>query len=181
MGELSGGNYQRVALAMAMVNDPELLLLDEPTTGLDPGARRLLWDVVREIRSRGRTVILTTHYMDEAEALCDRIGLINGGRMVRCGPTAQLLRSLSDEVAISFRCPDNTALSALKTENWCKRAEAGDGDVLLAYCTDIQGGLAGLLAWASRKGYRINDIATLRPTLDDLFLQLVAAPEAEQA
>ncbi|HEV7628271.1 MAG TPA: ABC transporter ATP-binding protein [Streptomyces sp.] len=92
--KLSGGQAQRLSIACALVHDPELVFLDEPTTGLDPQARRNLWDLLREINSEGRTVVLTTHYMDEAEILCDRVAVMDNGRILRVGTPAQLIEEL---------------------------------------------------------------------------------------
>jgi ABC-2 type transport system ATP-binding protein len=92
--KLSGGQAQRLSIACALVHDPELVFLDEPTTGLDPQARRNLWDLLRTINSEGRTVVLTTHYMDEAEALCDRVAVMDDGRILRVGTPAQLVEEL---------------------------------------------------------------------------------------
>ncbi|MGW3296803.1 ABC transporter ATP-binding protein [Streptomyces xiamenensis] len=92
--ELSGGQAQRLSIACALVHDPELVFLDEPTTGLDPQARRNLWDLLRQINSEGRTVVLTTHYLDEAEVLCDRVSIMDAGRILRTGPPAELISEL---------------------------------------------------------------------------------------
>ncbi|MBB0246649.1 ATP-binding cassette domain-containing protein [Streptomyces alkaliphilus] len=92
--ELSGGQAQRLSIACALVHDPELVFLDEPTTGLDPQARRNLWDLLREINGQGRTVVLTTHYMDEAELLCDRVAVMDAGRVLRVGPPRELIAEL---------------------------------------------------------------------------------------
>src|SRR3954451_1963797 len=94
VGTLSGGQKQRLAVACALVGDPELLFLDEPTTGLDPQSRRQLWDIVRGFRARGRTVLLTTHYMDEAERLCDRVAVVDHGKVIAQGTPRQLIASL---------------------------------------------------------------------------------------
>lgn len=99
--KLSGGQAQRLAIACALVHDPEVVFLDEPTAALDPQARRNLWDVLREINQRGKTVVLTTHYMDEAEILCDRVAIIDAGRILRLGPPAELVRGLDAPVRIS--------------------------------------------------------------------------------
>ncbi|MFD7510804.1 ABC transporter ATP-binding protein [Streptomyces sp. NPDC059853] len=92
--ELSGGQAQRLSIACALVHDPELVFLDEPTTGLDPQARRNMWDLLREINAAGRTVVLTTHYLDEAEVLCDRVSIMDAGRILRTGPPAELISEL---------------------------------------------------------------------------------------
>ncbi|KNX38441.1 ABC transporter ATP-binding protein [Luteipulveratus halotolerans] len=99
--KLSGGQAQRLSIACALVHDPDVVFLDEPTAALDPQARRNLWDVLREINARGKTVVLTTHYMDEAELLCDRVAIIDEGRILRMGPPAELVRGLDAPVRIS--------------------------------------------------------------------------------
>ena len=100
--KLSGGQRQRLAVACALVGDPELLFLDEPTTGLDPQSRRQLWDVVNDYKSTGRTVLITTHYMDEAERLCDRVAVIDGGKVIALGTPAELIKSVGGEHVVEF-------------------------------------------------------------------------------
>jgi ABC-2 type transport system ATP-binding protein len=100
--QLSGGQQQRLAVAIALVGDPELLFLDEPTTGLDPQSRRQLWEVIRDLRARGRTALLTTHYMDEAERLCDRVAIIDQGKIIALGSPAQLIARLGGEHVVEF-------------------------------------------------------------------------------
>ena len=102
VGGLSGGQKQRLAMACALVGDPELLFLDEPTTGLDPQARRHLWDLVDELKQAGRTIILTTHYMDEAERLCDRVAIMDHGRIIALGTPQQLIASVGGEHIVEF-------------------------------------------------------------------------------
>jgi len=102
VGGLSGGQKQRLAMACALVGDPELLFLDEPTTGLDPQARRHLWDLVDDLKRAGRTIILTTHYMDEAERLCDRVGIMDHGRIIALGTPAQLIASVGGDHIVEF-------------------------------------------------------------------------------
>jgi ABC-2 type transport system ATP-binding protein len=102
VGKLSGGQQQRLAVACALVGNPELLFLDEPTTGLDPQARRQLWDIIRSLREQGRTVLLTTHYMDEAERLCDRIAIVDHGQVIALGSPRDLIASLGGEHVIDF-------------------------------------------------------------------------------
>src|SRR4051794_28449130 len=102
VGTLSGGQRQRLAVACALVGDPDLLLLDEPTTGLDPQSRRQLWDLIREFRTQGRTVLLTTHYMDEAERLCDRVAVVDHGKIIALGSPHELIADLGGEHIIEF-------------------------------------------------------------------------------
>ena len=102
VGALSGGQKQRLAMACALVGDPELLFLDEPTTGLDPQARRHLWDLVEGLKQAGRTIILTTHYMEEAERLCDRVAIMDHGRVIALGTPQQLIASVGGEDIVEF-------------------------------------------------------------------------------
>ena len=105
--QLSGGQQQRLAVAIALVGDPELLFLDEPTTGLDPQSRRQLWDVIRNLKNRGRTVLLTTHYMDEAERLCDRVAIIDHGNIIAQGSPRELIARLGAEHIVEFALESN--------------------------------------------------------------------------
>jgi ABC-2 type transport system ATP-binding protein len=106
VGKLSGGQKQRLAVACALVGDPELLFLDEPTTGLDPQSRRELWDIIRGFKTQGRTVLLTTHYMEEAEKLCDRVGIVDQGRKIAEGTPAELMASLGSDHFVEFTFAD---------------------------------------------------------------------------
>src|SRR4051794_20522872 len=134
--QLSGGQQQRLAVAVALVGDPELLFLDEPTTGLDPQSRRQLWDVIRELHGRGRTTVLTTHYMDEAERLCDRVAIIDHGKVIALGSPADLIARLGGEHIVEFALvgeppastPDPSSFAGVAT---VLRARAeGDGYAL---------------------------------------------------
>src|SRR4029079_12279224 len=100
--QLSGGQQQRLAVALSLGGDPEILFLDEPTTGLDPQSRRQLWDVIRDLRGRGRTIVLTTHYMDEAERLCDHVAVVDQGKVIALGSPADLIRSLGGDHVVEF-------------------------------------------------------------------------------
>src|SRR5206468_6664466 len=118
VGKLSGGQKQRLAVALALVGDPELVFLDEPTTGLDPQSRRQLWDILRRFKAQGRTILLTTHYMDEAERLCDRVAVVDQGRVIALGSPAELIARLGGEHLIEFALSngaevDDTALRSL--------------------------------------------------------------------
>jgi len=178
MRQLSGGNYQRVVLALALVNDPELVLLDEPTTGLDPNARQRLWEVVRKLRSRGRTVILTTHYMDEAQALCDRVAIIHGGKIAQIGTPQELVQGLPANVTICFSTAGEAVLPEAGPDTWYGRVDALEPGKYLAYCTDLETGMRGLLEWAAGSGTAITNIETRVATLDDVFVRNTAAAGA---
>jgi ABC-2 type transport system ATP-binding protein len=110
VGKLSGGQRQRLAVACALVGDPELIFLDEPTTGLDPQSRRQLWDILRGFRSQGRTILLTTHYMDEAERLCDRVAVVDHGKVIALGSPAELIAKLGGEHLVEFSVTDRDGL-----------------------------------------------------------------------
>src|SRR5206468_8240452 len=111
VGKLSGGQKQRLAVACALVGDPELLFLDEPTTGLDPQSRRQLWDILRRFKAQGRTILLTTHYMDEAERLCDRVAVVDQGRVIALGSPAELIARLGGEHLIDFALERGAAVA----------------------------------------------------------------------
>jgi ABC-2 type transport system ATP-binding protein len=114
VGKLSGGQKQRLAVAIALVGDPELLFLDEPTTGLDPQSRRQLWDILRALRAQGRTILITTHYMDEAERLCDRVAVVDHGKVIALGTPAQLIAQIGGEHFIEFRVENGPPLDEVE-------------------------------------------------------------------
>jgi ABC-2 type transport system ATP-binding protein len=168
---LSGGQMQRLALALALVNDPELVFLDEPTTGLDPQARRGLWDVVRQIRDEGRTVILTTHYMDEAEVLCDRLAIMDHGRLLTAGTPLGLIQELSipSVVELTF---DGTAPDPGPFAAQLGLAVAGRGDAWEIPTRDPKALLPRLLEAAETGAVPYKQIHVRRATLEDVFLHL---------
>ncbi|HJW74009.1 MAG TPA: ABC transporter ATP-binding protein [Geothrix sp.] len=166
---LSGGQQQRLALALALVNDPELVFLDEPTTGLDPQARRSLWEVVRRMKIEGRTVVLTTHYMDEAEALCDRIAIIDHGRVIATGTPASLIADLAlpSVVELSFdaAAPDPAPFAA-RLGSAVERRE----DRWEIPSADPKSLLPQLLEAAEVTGTIYQQVHIRRATLEDVFL-----------
>src|SRR5712691_9071598 len=126
--KLSGGQKQRLAVACALVGDPEILFLDEPTTGLDPQSRRQLWDILRTLRSQGRTVLLTTHYMDEAQRLCDRVAIVDKGKVITLGTPRELIESLGGTDVVEFTCDgsvEQTSMSALQGVHAVKGRDDG--------------------------------------------------------
>ncbi|MEA2339221.1 MAG: type transport system ATP-binding protein, partial [Thermoanaerobaculia bacterium] len=168
---LSGGQAQRLALALALVNDPEVVFLDEPTAGLDPQGRRSLWEVVRAMRGEGRTVVLTTHYMDEAEALCDRLAILDKGKILRSGTPAELIASLGIpsvvELTFDGGAPDPTEF-ATRLGN----AIEARGDVWEIRTTDPKTLLPRLLTAIESVKLEYNQVHVRRATLEDVFLQL---------
>jgi ABC-2 type transport system ATP-binding protein len=166
---LSGGQQQRLALALALVNDPELVFLDEPTTGLDPQARRSLWDVVHRMKGEGRTVVLTTHYMDEAEALCDRLAIMDHGQVIATGSPASLISDLAmpSVVELTFEgpAPDPSAFAARLGLPVEPRA-----DLWEIRTPDPKTLLPRMLEAAEAAAIPFQQVHIRRATLEDVFL-----------
>jgi len=172
VGALSGGQRQRLALACALVGDPDLLFLDEPTTGLDPQARRQLWDLVEQLRLAGRTIVLTTHYMDEAETLCDTVAIMDHGRVIALGTPRELVASLGAEHLVEV-APEGAspALEALGRIAGVKDVRAEDGRVLLRVGA-LHDAVPALLGELARQGVRLAELRTHSATLEDVFVSL---------
>ena len=159
---LSGGQRQRVLLALALVNDPDIVFLDEPTTGLDPQSRRNFWALIESIKSRGKTVVLTTHYMDEAERLCDQLTIVDKGKIIAQGSPAQLLREQFDHI---FVCLDKTDMP-LNFQSSEPMEEDGE------HCIIASQSVENTLQTLVEQGARLHSLQVRNPTLDDLFLKL---------
>ncbi len=173
---LSGGQQRRLDVGVALAGDPELLFLDEPTTGFDPTARREAWEVVRGLAELGKTILLTTHYMDEAQYLADRVAVIAAGRIVAEGPPSSLAGR--DEVTprVLFRAPEPALPAELAAELGARPA----GDDLLEIVPDsVTAALAALTAWAMGAGVELDGLEILRPSLEDVYLQLTGSEHAE--
>ena len=171
--KLSGGQRQRLAVACALVGDPELLFLDEPTTGLDPQSRRQLWEVVNAYKARGRTVVLTTHYMDEAERLCDRVAVVDAGHVIALGTPAELITRTGGEHVIDFTLTpggavDPAALERLPSVRTARRADAGY--TLTADAPHAT--LPALLELLQGRGATLAGLSTRTGTLEDVFVTL---------
>ncbi|MEU5882138.1 ABC transporter ATP-binding protein [Spirillospora sp. NPDC047279] len=163
--KLSGGQAQRLSIACALVHDPELVFLDEPTAALDPQARRNLWDLLREINTAGRTIVLTTHYMDEAEILCDRVAIMDRGKILRLGPPASLVRGLDAPTRVSVA---SGVLAEDEAKDLPGADEVSDDDVSLTISTrDPSAVVAALSARDALDGVQIRGA-----TLEDVFLDL---------
>jgi ABC-2 type transport system ATP-binding protein len=168
---LSGGQRQRLAVALALVNDPELVFLDEPTTGLDPAARRSLWDLIRGFKTDGRTVLLTTHYMEEAEILCDRIAIMDHGRILEQDtPDALVSRHFRDR-AVRFDQVDGIERDELGALPAVVSVSADD-DEMLVYTRDVGPTISALLDLADERGLELKNLGIRRATLEDVFLAL---------
>ncbi len=168
---LSGGQRQRLSVALALVNEPEVLFLDEPTTGMDPQARRSLWGLVRELAERGTTVLLTTHYMEEAEELCDRIAIMDHGRILEMGGVAELVDRRFHELSVRFDDLPDLASSVLEGLPGVTRVMRDAGTAAL-YTADVAGTIGGLLAATTERGTEPGNLTVRRATLEDVFLDL---------
>lgn len=170
--ECSGGQQQRFSIVAALVNEPELVFLDEATTGLDPRARRDIWDLVRDIRASGKTVVLTTHYMEEAEVLCDRVAIIDQGQIVALDTPINLVQSLDVAYRIVFEFPGGVAPENLAALPGLVGFGPVDGRAG-AYELRVRhssGALAALLEWARARAIEPADLQVLPATLEDVFL-----------
>jgi ABC-2 type transport system ATP-binding protein len=175
VGKLSGGQKQRLALACAIVGDPELLFLDEPTTGLDPQSRRQLWDLIVELRASGRSIVLTTHYMDEAERLCDRVAIVDHGHVIALGSPRELIASLGAEHVVEFTvhgaADGMLTAESLRALDGVKEAREHGGRWTMEV-TQLARAVPALLADLSRRGLTLGELATHSATLEDVFVSL---------
>jgi ABC-2 type transport system ATP-binding protein len=169
--DLSGGQRQRLAVARSLVNDPELVFLDEPTTGLDPAARRSLWDIIRGLKARGRSVLLTTHYMEEAEILCDRLAIMDHGRILEMGTVEELVSKHYQERTVRFDRLDGLTHDELTTLPAVTSVKS-DVDEVLVYTRDPGKTIGALLDLADSRGVEPQNLAIRRPSLEDVFLDL---------
>jgi ABC-2 type transport system ATP-binding protein len=177
VGTLSGGQKQRLAMACALVGDPELLFLDEPTTGLDPQARRHLWDLVDQLKQAGRTIILTTHYMDEAERLCDRVAIMDHGRIIALGSPQQLIASVGGEHIVEFAITGHetgdgfvdpvllTAIPGVQSH----RVDAGLHQLSVQ---ELHTAVPRIFATLTGQGLHLSEFRTHSATLEDVFVGL---------
>ncbi|NTX04741.1 ABC transporter ATP-binding protein [Myxococcus sp. CA051A] len=171
VGKLSGGQRQRLALALGLAGDPDLFFLDEPTTGLDPQSRRALWDVVVALKARGRTVVLTTHYMDEAEVLCDRLVIIDKGRVMTRGTPGEIIASLGADQVIELEADPALDLERLRPLPAVVSAQL-HADRLSLRVKELHVALPSVLREVELSGARLRHLSTRRSTLDDVFIGL---------
>jgi ABC-2 type transport system ATP-binding protein len=174
VGTLSGGQKQRLAVACALVGAPDLLFLDEPTTGLDPQSRRQLWELVNVFKREGRTVVLTTHYMDEAEKLCDRIAVVDLGRIIAEGTPRQLIRTLGGDHVVEITVDDSSGTLAaddLADLPSVRSAHAEAGHLLLTV-GEPHVAVPALLGRVAERGHRLASLATRHASLEDVFVSL---------
>ncbi len=174
---LSGGQKQRLAVACALVSKPELLFLDEPTTGLDPQSRRQLWEIIRRFRAAGGTVLLTTHYMEEAERLCDRVAIMDHGKIIALGTPRELIASLGAEHVIEFALSDGVPGDLIELIRGTggvtavrPAAGGGGGGGLSLTVTELHRTLPALLGLLQQRRLELSSLTTHHATLDDVFV-----------
>ena len=182
VGKLSGGQKQRLAVACALVGDPELLFLDEPTTGLDPQSRRQLWDILRNLRSQGRTILITTHYMDEAERLCDRVAVVDHGKVIALGTPRQLIAKLGGEHFVEFVLEGTAVvaedvLAKLPSVVTVRR----DHDAYCLAVNEVHVALPALLHTTQSLSLPLARLTTRHASLEDVFVTLTGRSLREWA
>ena len=174
VGSLSGGQKQRLALACALVGDPDFLFLDEPTTGLDPQARRQLWDLIEQFKLAGRTILMTTHYMDEAERLCDRVAIMDHGKAIAIGTPREMIASIGVEQLVEFSAgcvAEMLDISALGRIEGVREVRADNGCVRLQV-TELHHAVPALLDELDRQGVPLTELRTHSASLEDVFVIL---------
>jgi ABC-2 type transport system ATP-binding protein len=176
VGTLSGGQRRRVDVGVALIGDPDLVFLDEPTTGFDPSARRDAWNMIEGLKQLGKTIFLTTHYMDEAQHLSDRVAILRAGQIVAAGPPEQLGVGEGGTV-VRFRVPPGVSPDDVRTHVDGARIEAAGNE--LSFRTDRpQRALYQLTAWAEQAGIELGALEARRPSLEDVFLELTAEEQS---
>ncbi len=175
IAQLSGGQKQRLAVATALVGDPELLFLDEPTTGLDPSSRRQLWDIIRTFREAGKTILLTTHYMDEAERLCDRVGIVDQGRVIALGTPRELIASVGGDHVVEFsvRAEQNSLIDAQRLTQLVDVTSVRDeSDRWSLNSRQAHHTIPALLEYLDACGLGLAGLTTRQASLEDVFVKL---------
>ena len=170
--KLSGGQQQRFAIAATLVNDPEVVFLDEPTTGLDPQARRSLWDFVETMNAEGRTIVLTTHYMEEAEHLCDRVAIMDEGRIVALDTPANLVASLDVPYEVKVATGESGSVDELRGLAGVRDARVDDDGAYRLSSSDAAATVPAAIAWAASAGATLTHLEVIPANLEDVFLSL---------
>ena len=172
VSKLSGGQRQRFTLAASMVNDPEVVFLDEPTTGLDPQARRNVWELIQTMHAEGRTVVLTTHYMEEAQALCHRVAIMDAGRIVALDTPTALVLGLSVPYRIKVQASAPLPTEEMGEIDHVQDVQVVDGGMYTLTSSDASKTLPALLGWVSDRGVTLGHLEVVTSTLEDVFLEL---------
>lgn len=175
IAQLSGGQKQRLAVATALVGDPELLFLDEPTTGLDPSSRRQLWEIIRSFRDAGKTILLTTHYMDEAERLCDRVGIVDQGRVIALGTPRELIASVGGDHVVEFSVrPEQNSL--IDSQHLAQLVDAtsvrDESDRWALNSKQAHHTIPALLEYLDSRNIVLAGLTTRQASLEDVFVKL---------
>jgi len=170
--KLSGGQKQRVALALAMVNDPQMIFLDEPTTGLDPQVRLEIHSLISELRDAKRTILLTTHYIEEAERLCDRVAIVDQGKIIAMGTPREIQARTLGQSRVEIKTEQPMPAEVPKFEHSDKHVLSQDRTLLTVYSTRPARTLPDLIKWIDQNGLELDDIHLKRPTLEDVFIEL---------
>jgi ABC-2 type transport system ATP-binding protein len=168
---LSGGQKQRLAIALALVHDPFIIFLDEPTTGLDPQARRTLWDIILRLKEKGKSIMMTTHYMDEAHVLCDRIAIMDQGQLIALDTPSELVKNLQSDRAVQFRFQSEAEDVNLLDIAGVKQV-GNQKNAFVLYTDDLQTTLTSLITLASEKQLQLMDLQTRTATLEDVFIHM---------
>jgi len=170
--KLSGGQKQRVALALALLNDPALLFLDEPTTGLDPQVRHEIHGLIQELKDAQRTILLTTHYIEEAERLCDRVAIIDAGHIIAMGTPREIQASTLGQSVIEIHCAQPVAMEMPLFGDAGKQIVSSDRKTITVSSASPARTLVDLVKWIDQQGIELSDIHLKRPTLEDVFIEL---------
>ena len=169
--DLSGGQRQRLALALALINNPQIIFLDEPTAGLDPQSRRMLWDIVLKLRESGKTIIITTHYMDEAQTLCDRIAIMDAGKIIALDTAPRLIARLGAQATIDCHLLGPVSTEAIRELPHVTGIRQSNQRFII-YSSEMQSTLVSLLELTTQQGIPLTDLQVGSPTLEDVFLDL---------
>lgn len=169
--DLSGGQRQRLALALALVNDPQVIFLDEPTAALDPQSRRMLWEIVLRLREQGKTIIITTHYMEEAQMLCDRIAIMDAGHIIALDTAAGLIGRLGAQATLDFHMDGKATASDIRELPGVTGMRQANRHYII-YTSEMQPTLVAVLNYTNQKDSVLTDLQVRTPTLEDVFLEL---------
>ncbi len=169
--QLSGGQKQRLALAMALVNDPKVLFFDEPTAGLDPQVRREIYDIIEELKREKKTIVLTTHYIEEAERLCDRVGIVDHGKMIALGSPRELKERSANTTRLEVRLAQPAAIDELKALDGVVDAREVDGAYVL-HCPRTAPAIVALVKHLEARGNELSTLEIATPSLEDVFIEL---------
>ena len=175
---LSGGLKQRLGIAVALVCDPEIVFLDEPTTGLDPHARRQVWEVLKGLKDRGKTIFLTTHYMEEAEVLADTVAIISEGRIVAIDSPARLTESHAEQMRLTLKSIDASAAGVIRNLGFCPMPQDNDN---LSVAVKTPEDVRRILDEIRQRGLALGGIDVRKPNLEEVFLKLTTATSSADA